>query len=108
MENHIKIEKQVVLEALTELNWLDTKLFRLGTAFAATNPSQQEIAASLLNFFIENDIGNKIAKIKISLREAIKADLDYDESGISELDRMYEHRLAEPSPTLSEPKPGEL
>ncbi|MDQ1923085.1 hypothetical protein [Massilia pseudoviolaceinigra] len=107
MENHIEIEKQMVLEALTELNWLDTKLFRLGTALAASNSSQQEIAASLLDFFIENDVGNKIAKIKNSLREAIEADLDYDESGISELERMYEHRLAQPSPTLSEPKPGE-
>ncbi|NHZ67059.1 hypothetical protein F2P44_22690 [Massilia sp. CCM 8695] len=64
-----------------------------------------EIAASLLDFFIENDIGNKIAKVKNSLREAIEADLD-DESGINELERMYEHRLADPSSTVSEPNPG--
>ncbi|WP_167093905.1 hypothetical protein [Massilia frigida] len=45
MENGIEIEKLVLFQALTELNWLDVKLFRLGTTLAVTHATQQEIAA---------------------------------------------------------------
>lgn len=100
MKDILKVKKQVLFESLIELNWLDVHLFKLGTKLGAQDSTKQEIAESLLNFFIKNDVGNKIAKIKHALREEVEPYLEYDESGISELDRKYEKNLSEFPPAL--------
>ena len=47
MKNNVKVKKQEFFEALTELNWLDVKLFKLGTYLGDSNATRPEIARLL-------------------------------------------------------------
>ena len=71
MSDTLNIEKQVLFETLVELNWLDVNLFKLGAKLGSQDSTREGIAEALLDFFTKNDVGNKIAKIKNSLRDEV-------------------------------------
>jgi hypothetical protein len=64
------------------------------------NLTKQEISELLFDFFVKNDVGNKLASIKHLLRSEVEQYLIYDDSGISDLDRMYEKNLIEFPPMM--------
>ncbi|WP_426341224.1 hypothetical protein ACN9MU_05810 [Pseudoduganella sp. R-32] len=100
MENLVEIHKDVILNSLVNLNWIDVNLFRLGTSMGEKNLTKQEISELLFDFFVKNDVGNKLASIKHLLRSEVEQYLIYDDSGISDLDRMYEKNLIEFPPMM--------
>ncbi|WP_426168320.1 hypothetical protein [Pseudoduganella sp. R-34] len=98
MDDMLGIKKDALFSSFASLNWIDVNLFRLGTNMGEMNLTKQESAELLLDFFVKNDIGNKIADIKQTLREEIEQYLDFDESGITDLDRICQRKLSECPP----------
>lgn len=98
MNKTLNIRKQVLIESIVELNWIDVNLFQSGTKLGVQDATRQEAAESLLDFVTKNDIGNRIAKIKYMLRDEIAPDLKYDKRGLSELDHLCKKNLADHPP----------
>ena len=65
------IDLQKLLDILAELHWIDANLFKLGTELGARDATAEEVAISLHRFFASNDIGNRLANARNSLRDEI-------------------------------------
>lgn len=98
MSKKILLEEDEVIKILSDINWIDIHLFKLGTALGARDATRSEIAHSLLDFFTENDIGNKIGLIKENLRSEISASVTIDKLTADEIDTILEADLNEHPP----------
>lgn len=87
-------KKSVLAEVLVELHCLDVSLFKLGTLLGAHDACEQEIAEALRNFFICHNVGNKLAQMKILLRNEFEKSTGAIGTDMDELDHLYEERLS--------------
>lgn len=71
MNSTCTVNLKNTLDILAELHWIDANLFKLGTKLGAKDCTAEEVAASLHRFFVANDIGNRLAGARNSLRDEI-------------------------------------
>jgi hypothetical protein len=84
MNTSCTIELQKILDILSELHWIDVNLFKLGTELGARDATAEEVARSLHDFFVSNDVGNRLANAKNSLRDEVIAGSDMAAEVVSE------------------------
>lgn len=100
MSDKISVNKKDILEVLSDLNWIDVYLFKLGTELGARDANKSEIADALLHFFSKNDLGNKIGQIKSQLRNEIEAAFIENGDEINEIDAKLDTDLDKNIPSL--------
>ncbi len=93
MSKKILLDEGEIIKILSDIYWIDVCFFKLGTALGARDATRSEIAHSLLDFFTENDIGNKIAQIKANLRAEIDASVTADKLSGDEIEAILETHI---------------
>lgn len=68
------ISERDLLNIFSEVYFLDSELFKLGTKLGAIDATQDEIRNAVYNFFVEKEIPHRFEKIRDLIVGSIKPD----------------------------------